>query len=118
MFKIEISRQDPLLVVCSGEPALGDYLAGVARVADVAAREGARRVLIDMSGVPFATADEDRLEVARGAAVRMKGLQVALVVDAPWLLQEPEMFANEIGLHTQIFRDRAEAQAWLAQDGR
>ena len=29
MFTIDISRQDPLLVVCSGEPALGDYLAGV-----------------------------------------------------------------------------------------
>lgn len=118
MFSIDISRQDPLLVVCSGEPALSDYLAGVAMVADVAAREGARRVLIDLSGIPYATDDEDRLELARVAAVRMKGLQVALVVEAPWLLQDPEIFANELGLQTQMFRDRAEAQAWLAQGAR
>ncbi|WP_427912580.1 STAS/SEC14 domain-containing protein [Ramlibacter sp. MMS24-I3-19] len=118
MFNIAISRRDHLVVACSGEPAPNDYLGGLALIADICAREGMRRVLIDMSGIPYVTEDEDRLEVARVAAVRLKGVRVAMVVDAPWLLQEPEIFANEIGLQTQMFRDRAEAQAWLAQGHR
>lgn len=119
MFTIDISRQDGVLVLaCAGEPLLGDYMGGVALIADVVAREGLRRVLVDLSGIPYATEDEDRLELARVAAVRLKGVRTAMVVDAPWLLQEPEIFANEIGLQTQMFRDRAEAQAWLAQGAR
>ncbi|HEY1229448.1 MAG TPA: STAS/SEC14 domain-containing protein [Ramlibacter sp.] len=119
MFTIGISRQDRVLVLtCTGEPQSGDYLGGVALIADIAAREGFRSVLVDMSGVPFASDDEDRLEVARVAAVRLKGVRAAMVVDAPWLLQEPEIFANEIGLQTQIFRDREEALAWLAKGPR
>ena len=118
MFFIEISRHDHLLVACTGEPVLGDYMGGVALIADIVAREGQRRVLVDLSGIPYCTADEDRLELARVAAVRLKGVRVAMVVDAPWLLQEPEIFANGIGLQTQMFRDRAEAQAWLAHGAR
>lgn len=118
MFTIDISREDHLVIACAGEPALNDYMAGVALIADLVAREGMRRVLVDLSGIPYATEDEDRLELARVAAVRLKGVRVALVVDAPWLLQEPEIFANEIGLQTQMFRDRAEAHAWLAHDAR
>lgn len=119
MFTIQISRQDNLLVIaCSGDPEPGDYLGGLALTADIATREGFRRVLFDLGGIPFATDDEDRLELARVAAVRLKGVRVATVVDAPWLLQDPEILANGIGLQTQIFRDRAEAQAWLEQGGR
>jgi hypothetical protein len=119
MFTIQISRQDRLLLVdCSGEPEPGDYIGGVALVADIVARERFRQVLIDLSGIPYATEDDDRLEVARVAAVRLKGARVATVVDAPWLLQEPEILANGIGLQTQFFRERAEAHAWLAQGGR
>lgn len=118
MFTIDISREDHLVIACTGDPVLNDYMAGVALIADIVAREGFRRVLVDLSGIPYDTEDEDRLELARVAAVRLKGVRVAMVVDAPWLLQDPEIFANEMGLQTQMFRDRADARAWLAHDAR
>lgn len=113
-FTVVVEHGAWLTVRASGPALLADLCGLFNLVAQVAARQGCRRAVMDLQGVSIESGFTEHLQLGAHAADTLRHLErVASVVDAKYRTGTSEKAAQKLGLQLRTFTSLDEGLAWL-----
>jgi hypothetical protein len=113
-FKVHVEHGAWLTVRAAGPALLADLCGLFNLAAQVAARQGYRRALMDLRGVSIDLGFTEHLQLGAHAADSLRHLErVASVVDASNRTGTSEKAAQKLGLQLRTFTSLDEGLAWL-----
>jgi len=113
MFTVGISRAPYLLLICTGDPAVNDFLALADLAAALCRREGWTRVLIDCASVPPVLTIDKRAQLGAYAGSILSGKHVAVVVPDENRFEVTRFAAASAGGTLRFFTNHKDAADWL-----